>query len=114
MKKSSKKTATVATAPAPVAPAPVASPIAAAPAGFRPAAYPATARITIATENAANPKRPGSHAHRAWGAYSTKDGKPVATVADALARFKELGFSLRYARSALRWDVGHGFLKIEA
>lgn len=116
----SKKTAKTVAAPAPVAPAktktaaPVAAPASPAPAGFRPAAYPPTARITIATEGGANPKRPGSQAHRAWGAYTKADGKPVVTVAEALARFAELKFSLRYARSALRWDAGHGFLKIEA
>lgn len=97
--KPSKKTAT---APAPATPAP---------AGFRPAAYPPTARVTI--EAAACPKRPGTQAARAWLAYTDAKGKALGTVEAVLARFKELGFSPRYARSALRWDAGHGFIKIE-
>lgn len=99
---------------APVAPAkPVAAVAAVAPAkpvAFRPAAFPATAALRVVAT--ANPKRPGSKAARAWMAYFDAKGKALVTVAAATARFLELGFPARYARSALLWDSRHGFIEV--
>ncbi len=81
-------------------------------AGFRPAAFAPTARLTIVSDQC--PKRPGTKAHEAWTCYHDAKGKPLSTVEQVLARFKEKGHSQRYARSALRWDTQHGFIKIEA
>lgn len=63
--------------------------------------YPDTARITVLTEGGKNPKREGSKAHGTFALYATN-----RTVGEFL---KGGGF---YA--ALSWDVGHGFIKVEA
>lgn len=61
--------------------------------------YPEASKITLLAE--ANPKRPGTKAHETFALY----GKS-ATVGDFL---KAGGFY-----QALSWDVGHGFVKVEA
>lgn len=64
--------------------------------------YPDTAKIVLLTPEGKNPKRPGSEAHGRFNAY----GAGGVTVADALKA------GATYAD--LSWDVGHGFIKVEA
>ena len=63
--------------------------------------YPDSAKITVITADGKNPKRAGSKAHATFELYATS-----ANVGEFI---KAGGF---YA--ALSWDVGHGFIKVEA
>lgn len=63
--------------------------------------YPDTGKIMVLTEGGKNPKRPGTAAHKTFELYATNK-----TVGEFI---KAGGF---YA--ALSWDVGHGFIKVEA
>lgn len=96
-------------------PVAAAAPVAAAVAvpATRARQFPDTAKIVIATENSANPKRPGTKAYTAWKAYFDKDGKLVASVKEFGENLKKSGFPARYTQAALRWDSQHGFIKIE-
>lgn len=74
-------------------------------AGFRPAKFALNSTITVVAT--ANPKRPGTKAHRKWPLYTG-----CATVADVIQAFVKAGWPKRRALSALRWDSGHGFIEI--
>lgn len=63
--------------------------------------YPDTAKISVLTEGGKNPKREGTKAHSTFALYASH-----RTVGEFI---KAGGF---YA--ALSWDVGHGFIKVEA
>lgn len=63
--------------------------------------YPDNAVITLITPDKKNPKRQGSASYDRFAAY--KDGM---TVKEAVAA------GVLYAD--LSWDVGHGFIKVEA
>lgn len=70
--------------------------------------FPLSARIVVIAE--ANPKRAGSKAAAKFPLYAAnKDG----TVAGLIEAFRAAGYPKRKALSALRWDSGHGFIKIE-
>lgn len=90
---------------APVAPKAAALPISAAATVSRKPNFPETAKILVVASE--NPKRAGSKAHAKWALY-----KGAKTVADVIAAFAKAKYPRRRAMSALRWDSGHGFIKI--
>lgn len=101
MKKPVKKTAT-APAVASVSAAAKSAPVKVAVARV---SFPDDAKITVIAS--ANPKRPGTKAHTKWGFYSK-----AKTVGAFVAAMTAAKFPRRRAMSALRWDSGHGFIKI--
>jgi len=81
----------------------------AAPTAIRPRSYPDAARIELVAT--ANPKRPGSKAYPKF--FYGELPEAERTVGGYVAAFlsRKLG-PRRRAFSALRWDAGHGFIKI--
>lgn len=67
--------------------------------------FPETARIVVVAT--ANPKRPGTKAHAKWAFYAK-----AKTVGDLVKAFAAAKYPRRRAMSALRWDSGHGFIKV--
>lgn len=101
MSKSPKKAAAPKSAAKSVAVAPVVAP---KPVAER-KSFPEDARITVIAT--ANPKRPGTKAFTKWGFYAKSK-----TVGQFVAAMIAAKYPRRRAMSALRWDSGHGFIKI--
>lgn len=72
------------------------------------AAFNPAAKITILAKG--NPKREGTKAHKLFGIY--KAGMTVAQYQTAVKALK--GVRPRRARSSLRYDVKHKFVKLAA
>ena len=70
--------------------------------------FPLSARIVVIAE--ANPKRPGTKAAAKFPLYAANK---AGTVAGLIEAFRAAGYPKRKALSALRWDSGRGFIKIE-
>jgi len=72
---------------------------------IRAATFPLSAKITVVAKT--NPKRPKSAAYQLFEAY-----KNAGTVAAYIQGVSKLAVRQKAARTALAWDVKHGFITI--